>query len=144
MSKITNFNIRVYGLLINDKNQIIISTEKYEEQTLTKFIGGGLEKGEGLVDCLKREFFEEIKLKIEVCELYYVNDFFQASYFNTNDQIISIYYFVKPLNWNDLNRKINMNTLNQYLNWVDINNYKTSNLSLPIDRVVLEKLKNKT
>ena len=50
------FNVRVYGLLINDKNEILISDEQEYGTRFTKFPGGGLEFGEGLIDGLKREF----------------------------------------------------------------------------------------
>lgn len=143
MIKITNFNIRVYGLLINDKDQIIISSESYKNQILTKFIGGGLEKGEGLKSALEREFMEEVDLPIHVGELFYINDFFQPSYFNSSDQIISVYYYVTPKNWDVLSRKIASNDLNQILNWENINNFKADSLSLPIDQIVFDKLKNK-
>ena len=74
-----NFNIRVYGLLINDKNQILISDERRNDFSFTKFPGGGLEFGEGTIDCLKREFIEEMNLEIEVLSHFYTTDFFVSS-----------------------------------------------------------------
>ena len=53
------FNIRVYGILINDQNQVLVSDELIRGKHYTKFPGGGLEYGEGTRDCLKREFLEE-------------------------------------------------------------------------------------
>ena len=41
------FNVRVYGLLINDQNQILISDEQEYGMQFSKFPGGGLEYGEG-------------------------------------------------------------------------------------------------
>ena len=63
----------------------------------TKFCGGGLEKGEGTIDCLKREFIEEMNLKVNVIAHLYTTDFYQQSAFNPEHQIISIYYYVKAL-----------------------------------------------
>ena len=57
------FNIRVYGILINDKKQVLVSDEFIRGSYYTKFPGGGLEFGEGTRDCLKREFKEEMNLK---------------------------------------------------------------------------------
>src|SRR6202789_2939499 len=94
------FNVRVYGLLINGDNEILISDEQEYGMRFTKFPGGGLEFGEGLVDGLKREFIEECDAEIEVLSHFYTTDFFVKSAFN-DSQIISVYSTVnniKPLN----------------------------------------------
>lgn len=88
------FNVRVYGVLINNNNEILLSDEEHGGVRLTKFPGGGLEYGEGLVDALKREFIEECNLEIDVLEHLYTTDFFEKSAFNES-QIISIYYLIK-------------------------------------------------
>ena len=56
-----SFNLRVYGILINEQNQLLVSDEYIRGMKITKFPGGGLEFGEGTRDCLKREFLEESK-----------------------------------------------------------------------------------
>src|SRR3982750_4232419 len=91
------FNIRVYGILVNDKNQVLVSDEYIRGNYYTKFPGGGLEFGEGTRDCLAREFMEEMNLKVEVGEHLYTTDFFQMSAFNPKFQIVSIYYYVTAL-----------------------------------------------
>ena len=91
------FNLRVYGLLINDKKQVLVSDEYIRGGYYTKFPGGGLEFGEGTRDCLKREFKEEMDLDVEVTDHLYTTDFFQMSAFNPEHQIISIYYYVRAL-----------------------------------------------
>ena len=91
------FNVRVYGILINEKKQVLVSDEYIRGQYYTKFCGGGLEFGEGTRDCLKREFLEEMNLNIEVTRHLYTTDFFQKSAFHTQQQIISIYYLVNAL-----------------------------------------------
>ena len=50
------FNIRVYGLLINEQKQVLVSDELIRGSYITKFPGGGLEFGEGTRNCLQREF----------------------------------------------------------------------------------------
>lgn len=90
-------NLRVYGILINDHNQLLVTDELIRGMRITKFPGGGLEFGEGTRDCLAREFQEEMNLKVEVLEHLYTTDFFQESAFRPGDQIISIYYRVRAL-----------------------------------------------
>ncbi|MFI5139864.1 MAG: NUDIX domain-containing protein [Sphingobacteriales bacterium] len=91
------FNVRVYGLLINADDEILISDEQEYGMRFTKFPGGGLEHGEGLTDGLKREFMEECGAEIEVTSHFYTTDFYVKSAFN-NSQVISVYYLVKNIN----------------------------------------------
>ncbi|MCR8556227.1 NUDIX domain-containing protein [Mucilaginibacter sp. BJC16-A38] len=95
------FNVRVYGILINDANEVLISDEQEYGMQFTKFPGGGLEFGEGLIDGLKREFVEECNINVEVVSHFYTTDFFVKSAFNES-QIVSVYYVVKnvdPINF---------------------------------------------
>ena len=62
----SRFNVRVYGLLINDRSEVLISREIIQGMRVTKFPGGGLEFGEGIEDGLKREFIEELSLEVSV------------------------------------------------------------------------------
>lgn len=91
------FNIRVYGLLINERHEVLVSDELIRGGHYTKFCGGGMEVGEGTRDCLKREFLEEMNLRVDVGEHIYTTDFFQPSAFKPGEQLIAIYYFVHPL-----------------------------------------------
>ncbi len=91
------FNIRVYGIIINEHRQVLVSDEFIRGAYITKFPGGGLEFGEGTRDCLKREMKEELNIEAEIGAHIYTTDFYQRSAFNTAHQIISIYYHVKPL-----------------------------------------------
>src|ERR1700694_944002 len=91
------FNIRVYGIYINEQRQVLVSDERIRGHHYTKFPGGGLEYGEGTRDCLKREFLEEMSWRVEAGAHLYTTDFFQVSAFHPDHQIISIYYFVHPL-----------------------------------------------
>ena len=90
-------NVRVYGILINEQQQILVSDEYIRGMYVTKFCGGGLEEGEGTRDCLRREFMEEMNLSVQVEEHFYTTDFYQPSAFRKGDQIMSIYYKVKAL-----------------------------------------------
>ncbi len=90
------FNVRVYGLLINENQEVLISDEQEYGMRFTKFPGGGLEFGEGLTDGLKREFIEECNLPVDIVSHFYTTDFFVKSAFNES-QVISVYYVVKNL-----------------------------------------------
>jgi ADP-ribose pyrophosphatase YjhB (NUDIX family) len=142
------FNVRVYGLLINGHNEILISDEQEYGMRFTKFPGGGLEYGEGLIDGLKREFIEECNTEIEVISHFYTTDFFVKSAFNES-QVISIYYKVKNLS--DL--KLSIKTLVfdfdgdgdilQSFRWVKIAGLKPDDFLFPTDQHVVKLLTNK-
>lgn len=89
-----SLNVRVYGILIHE-NKLLVSDEYIKGMKITKLPGGGLELGEGTIDCLKREFKEELNLDIEIVSHFYTTDFFVNSAFSSNNQLISIYYRVK-------------------------------------------------
>ena len=89
------FTVRVYGLIINEKNEILVSDETYFGFKMTKFPGGGLEYGEGPVECLLREAVEEFGQPVEVLDHFYTTDFFQESTFFKGYQVICIYYLAR-------------------------------------------------
>lgn len=143
------FNIRVYGILINDQRQVLVSDEFIRGSYYTKFPGGGLEFGEGTRDCLKREFKEEMDLEVEIGDHIYTTDFFQMSAFNTEHQIVSIYYFAKavepiksPLrdtlfDFDEQQMKVYKETGEtetfRFINWDD---FSEDSVTLPIDKIV--------
>ena len=138
------FNVRVYGILI-DGNRLLVSDEKHLEMSFTKLPGGGLQFGEGTVDCLKREFLEETGLEIEISSHFYTVDFFQPSAFNAQQQVISIYYVVKPRQI--LQQDPTLNEQNEHgLRWVALNELSAETFSLHIDRhitpMILERFMN--
>ena len=90
-------SVRVYGVLINDQKEVLVSDEYIRGEYYTKFPGGGLEIGEGTRECLQREFKEEMNLEVAIGDHIYTTDFFQRSAFRDHDQLISIYYRVLPL-----------------------------------------------
>jgi ADP-ribose pyrophosphatase YjhB (NUDIX family) len=93
------FNVRVYGIWIDDEKKILLSDERIRDFSFTKFPGGGLEFGEGLRDALTREWREELNVSIEVLDHIYTTDFFQVSAFDQESQVISVYYKVKPVDY---------------------------------------------
>ncbi len=140
------FNIRVYGILLNDRNEVLVSDEFRWGKFFTKFPGGGLEWGEGLKDCLKREFKEELALEIEVGELFYITDFFLQSAWLETDQIISIYYRVECPTVNELHFAQYTTPFYQEqakFRWVPLVGISEDMFTFPIDRVVGGKLTHK-
>lgn len=150
------FNLRVYGILINEKKQVLVSDEFIRDKYYTKFPGGGLEFGEGTRDCLKREFIEELNLKIEVLDHLYTTDFFQESAFRPGDQIISIYYLVKPLELlnvrlSDIEFDFDEEQLIRYEQTKEVETFRLidweklseESVTLPIDKVVVKLIKEK-
>ncbi|HTA27917.1 MAG TPA: NUDIX domain-containing protein [Bacteroidia bacterium] len=98
------FNVRVYGILIDENQDVLVSDELIHGKYITKFPGGGLEFGEGTIDAIKREMMEETNTEVDVREHFYTTDFFQVSAFNPHAQVISIYYLLELLA--DLNIRI--------------------------------------
>jgi len=150
------FTIRVYGILINEQRQVLVSDEFIRGNYYTKFPGGGLELGEGTRDCLKREFKEEMNLDVQVEDHIYTTDYFQMSAFNPADQIISIYYFVKALeditvplrdkqfDFDEDQMKIyKENNEIETFRFVDWELFSADSVTLPIDKIVAAMLKEK-
>ncbi|HYK77895.1 MAG TPA: NUDIX domain-containing protein [Daejeonella sp.] len=140
------FNVRVYGLLINEQDQILLSDEQEYGFQFSKFPGGGLEYGEGLIEGLKREFVEECQAEIEVTEHFYTTDFFIKSVFN-DSQIISVYYLVKakhPLQLAFKEKAFDFDTegdILQAFRWKSLTDLNPDDVTFPTDRRVIELLK---
>ena len=144
---IAGFNIRIYGVYIN-KGQLLLTDEFRLGMPMTKFPGGGLIPGEGTIDCLKREFMEEMGQEIEILRHYYTTDFFQPSYhLNPPLQLISIYYridFVGPFNFTvkekpfDYGRELDGA---QSFRFLPLEMLNEKDLSFPVDKRVALMLK---
>src|SRR5450432_1151424 len=143
------FNLRVYGILQGNNKEVLVSDEFIRGNRYTKFPGGGLELGEGTRDCLKREFMEEMNLKVRIADHLYTTDFFQMSAFNPEHQIISIYYQVEALEeirvplrtqlfdfdeaQMEIYRKTGETETFRFIPWDE---FSGESVSLPIDKVV--------
>lgn len=130
------FNVRVYGLMINESKEILLCNESYKGIQFTKFPGGGLEFGEGLLDCLKREFIEETGIEVEIESHFYTTDFFQASVFNPKHQLISIYYKVKSQGFSIPEYSEG----SPFFFWKSMRELTSEEVTFPVDRLVVEKL----
>ena len=135
---IDKINIRVYAIYLNEKNELMALDEGYAGEKLIKLPGGGLEFGEGTIECLHREFAEELNLKIEVLEHFYTQEDFLVSRFRENEQLLTIYYTVNILNLDEL--KILDDSI-ENVKWISL--HEENPLPLPIDKIVFQKLKEK-
>jgi 8-oxo-dGTP pyrophosphatase MutT (NUDIX family) len=137
-------NIRVYGLLVNDNDEVLLSDERRFGKEFTKFPGGGLEEGEGVKDCLIREFQEELSLDIEVLDLFYLTDFYQESAFNSKEQLISIYYKVDSLESDRIDSsELPFDFVEDAIEshrWKKIKDLTSEEVTFPIDKIVVRKL----
>lgn len=152
MSKIPSlFTIRVYGLILNSSNEVLISDEFQLDIKMTKFPGGGLDFGEGTIDCLKRELMEECNQEIESIHHFYTTDFYQKALFWDDHQLISIYYLAKlkgPVKFKISEKPFDFADLvngNQSFRWVKIENIDPEEFTFPIDKhvaILLKEYKN--
>jgi len=139
------YNIRVYGLLINEKNEVLLSKEFRLGKRFVKFPGGGHKLGEGIVDGLKREFREELGIEIQSAKHFYTTDFFQVSAFATDEQLISVYYQVssnqaESIRENQESLDIDEGDEHTFL-WKSVANLSAEDVTYPIDKLVVKMMK---
>ena len=147
---INKFNIRVYGLLI-DEDKVLVSDEFRLGIFMTKFPGGELNFGEGTKDCLHREFMEELNIEIDIISHYYTTDFFQpTNLLPFTFQLINVYYLVrssKPYPFivsaekNDFKEIIDGA---QSFRWLPVKELSEDDFTFPIDKKVAIMLKENT
>ena len=149
-------SVRVYGILLSENKQVLVSDEFIRGAYYTKFPGGGLEIGEGTRDCLKREFKEEMNLEVAVGDHIYTTDFFQQSAFNTAHQILSIYYLATALeeisvplrrrefDFDEQQMQLYNETKQiETFRFIELEQFGPDKLTLPIDKIVAATVKEK-
>jgi len=147
-------SVRVYGILINERQQVLVSDEFIRGNYYTKFPGGGLEIGEGTRDCLKREFLEEMNLKVEVGRHIYTTDIYQQSAFNNAHQILSIYYAAtaleeitvplrtNPFDFDEAQLKIYEEKKQiETFRFIDWDSFSADAVTLPLDKIAANIIK---
>lgn len=145
------FNVRVYGILING-DEILVTDEVFKNgNRATKFPGGGLELGEGLRDGLAREFLEEAGIEVTVGEHFYTTDYFQPSFFDTDSQIISVYYLCSSPHCANIKTstvkydfEVAEGEEAESFRWVKLSDLANeTDITLPIDVVVVKMLRER-
>lgn len=136
MKDLNSFNVRSYAICEHD-NRILVVYEYHEGKIFCKLPGGGVEFGEGILDCLHREFLEELDVKIEIIEHLYTQEHFVESIIDDGKQLLLIYYVVKITDMENL--KVNTPDINRF-EWVDIDQ---NPFPLPIDKIALNRYREK-
>ncbi len=138
------FNLRVYALIIDENKRILLSDEYRSGHFFTKFPGGGVEANEGILAALKRELQEELSAEVLNSSFFYFNDFEQVSAFDPTQSLVAFYYLVQLkepecLGTNAYPTPFTEETEKQ--RWIDITELHETDLTFPIDQLVLRKLK---
>jgi 8-oxo-dGTP pyrophosphatase MutT (NUDIX family) len=98
-----------------------------------------------------REFKEETELDVTVGDHIYTTDFYQPSAFRAGDQILSIYYRVNPISLEPLKTRskafdfkpeeiADKNGQAEHTRWIALNDLSEGAMSLPIDKIVINKI----
>ena len=135
------FNVRVYGILVQE-GKLLVSDEYIKGYEITKLPGGGLQFGEGTLDCLIREFKEETDLTVKIKNHFYTTDFFVSSAFHVNSQVVSIYYVLShsgKIKLEVSEKKFDFKKRisgAQSFRWIDINTISENDFTFVVDRKV--------
>lgn len=140
------FTIRVYGIVINRRQEVLVTDEYHFNRRMTKFPGGGMEYGEGTLDCLKREFLEELGQEPVSIRHFYTTDFFQpTALVDPPRQLMSIYYLASLPDSENLlvkEKPFDMQEVNgtQVFRWIPLSSLSADEMTFPIDKVATAKL----
>jgi 8-oxo-dGTP diphosphatase len=137
------FNVRVYGLIVNAKNELLIAEEFHYGTFMRKLPGGGLQFGEGIRDCLVREIQEELQITINEFEHFHTTDFFIQSAFNSDHQVFGVYFLVSPPDELDgkflAENRVAAREGEEFFKWVPIKDIKESDFTFPADKAAIKK-----
>jgi 8-oxo-dGTP diphosphatase len=140
---INKFNIRVYGIWTK-KNKILVSNENIDGFRMVKFPGGGLEFGESTVNCVIREFKEELNVNAKVIRLIHTSDTVIQSIFKPNEQVIALHYLIECLDEiqvYEIEQQTSSGAINHHrFEWIDLNSKVLNKLTFEMDKQAISKL----
>ncbi len=139
--------VRVYALIVNEKLEILLSDEYRQGMKMVKFPGGGMQHGEGTLECLQREAMEEFGFELVDVRHYYTTDFYQKAWFFRDHQLLSIYYragLPRGAGFRASQKAFDFPGPaegSQSFRWAALSDLEEDDLTFPVDRKVLEILK---
>lgn len=139
--------IRVYALVVNKRNEVLLSDEKPLDNQITKFPGGGMEFNESVYETLHREFTEETGKACRVKEHFYTTDVAPNHFLLENHQIFAVYYLAEynpPKSFVIHNRRFakpDMKRGEQSYWWCPVDKLKPDIFTLPSDKEAAKRLK---
>jgi 8-oxo-dGTP diphosphatase len=146
---IVRFNVRAYFILFDESwTHVLLSDEIIQGKPYTKFPGGGVELGEGITDALHREAMEELGQEIELTGHFYTTEYFVESLFRKGDQIISVYYTARLKGEQHFKTHrarfqfVQAEKDEQVFRWFPLNGLTEEEVSFPVDKTVVARLKN--
>lgn len=141
------FIIRVYAIILDPSGEYVLLSDEFQlGMKMIKFPGGGLEFGEGPLECLQREAKEELGQELIDIHHFYTTDFYQKARFYENAQLISIYYLARPSDPDALDISEKAFDFPEELEgsrsfrWCSLGDLTNENLTFPIDRKAAELL----
>lgn len=75
-------------------HEVLILYCRYGDKEFYLFPGGGVEKGEQLADCAKRETLEETGIEVEIGRIAYVNDWIENP--KTDARVLNLFFLAHP------------------------------------------------
>ncbi len=144
LAPLKRFNVRVYFFLL-DGDQVLLSDERIAGQSCTKWPGGGLEFGEGPLECVCREAMEELGQSIEPGALVHATGGFVRSAWRPDEQVLCHYYLAKlsaPARFPTADSPMDFSEgRGQSLRWVHLQTFDEQGLTFATDREACSALK---
>lgn len=153
---IQRFNVRVYFFLLDRPlaergpalgSRVLLSDEFLAGRDCTKLPGGGLEFGEGPVDCARREAREELGQDIEPGPLVHVTGDFVRSAWRGEEQVLCHYYLATlpdPAEFRLAQKRFDYpEDQRESFRWVDLAALTEADLTFAVDHAALEALRSR-
>ncbi len=123
-----DFRETCFGIYIKDGKLLLTTDKKYNQYTL---VGGGVQENENKHDALKREFIEEVGLKIKNIKYFVTIDCFWMAGGLHPIESLAHFCFI------DIDKKLDVESEGE-IEFVDLDKIK---LPLPYQQKVIELLK---
>jgi 8-oxo-dGTP diphosphatase len=133
MEEIKRFNARCYAFIVSTQNKVLVMNERWKGADLQKLPGGGLELGEGMIECL--EAWQPLTWKH-----HYVPTHCFTSQFRPDEQLILNYFLadqrVEQSQWRIIPEDENL----LGMQWLPLENASAQWFTLESDRDAFTKL----